>query len=167
MIVCWTMADARGILATGRFRYFDRQIVSMQNHDSLSRRDFNRLTSAALGGLLSGAMLGCQEGGPAPAAEKDLHVCRGLNQCQTAANECAGQGQCATFPHHACGRHHECKGQAGCGATPGENDCKGKGGCAVPLADHAWAGARENFEQRMKGAGKKFGPAPPAEKKSS
>jgi hypothetical protein len=137
----------------------------MRNHDNLSRRDFNRLTSAALGGLLSGTMLGCQEGGPAPAAGKDLHVCRGLNQCKTANNECAGQGQCATFPHHACGGHHECKGQAGCGTAPGENSCKNERGCAVPLADHAWAAARERFEQRMKAAGKKFGSAPTAEKK--
>jgi len=139
----------------------------MERNEPLSRRDFNRLTTAALGGLLGGAVLGCQPPGGAPVAaeDKEKHVCRGLNECKTAANECAGQGQCSTVEAHACGSHHECKGQAGCGATPGENDCKGKGGCAVPLAEHAWGTARENFEKRMKAAGKKFGPAPAEKKK--
>ena len=138
----------------------------MDHKDELSRRDFNRLTTAALGGLLTGAVLGCQPsgGGPAPAVEKDKHVCRGLNECKAAGHECAGQGQCSTVAAHSCSRHNDCKGQGGCGATPGENDCKGKGGCAVPLAEHAWGTARENFEKRMKAAGKKFGSAPEAKK---
>jgi len=157
--ICWTRASGSGILTW--YYILNRHLgIWMRIHNSVSRRDFNRLTAAALGGLLSGSMLGCQDGGSAPAAEKDLHVCRGLNQCKTATNECAGQGQCATFPHHACGGHHECKGQAGCGATPGENSCKSERGCAVPLADHAWGTARERFEARMKAAGKNFGPAP-------
>jgi hypothetical protein len=61
---------------------------------------------------------------------------------------------------HGCSSQNDCRGQGGCGEKPGENDCKGHGGCAVPLADHAWKTARENFEKRMKAAGKKFGPAP-------
>lgn len=142
----------------------------MEPNDSFSRRDFNRLTSAALGGLLSGAVLGCTPAGNggagAPVAGKeknDKHVCRGLNECKTAANACAGQGQCSTVAAHGCAGHNECKGEGGCGATPGENDCKGKGGCGVPL-EHAWKTARENFEKRMKAASKTFGKAPEKQK---
>ena len=146
----------------------------MESNNPLSRRDFNRLTTAALGGLLTGAALGCSEGngagGQTAAKEgekKDKHVCRGLNECKTAANACAGQADCSTVAAHHCGSSNECKGQGGCGAKPGENDCKGKGGCAVPLADHAWGTARENFEKRMKAAGKTVGKAPEKKKEKS
>ena len=128
----------------------------------LNRRDLNRLALAALGGLASGALIGC---GPAastpppdsdkPAPDKntpkdqpaaadtprllqDPHVCRGINTCKNKGkketmNECAGQGHCATVKSHSCQGMNDCKGQGGCGDNPGENECKGKGGCAVPL----------------------------------
>ena len=127
----------------------------------LNRRDVTRLALAALGGLVSGALIGC---GPAastgkPAGDKpaaatsrqgqaggrgdaallqDPHVCRGINTCKGkgkkgTTNECAGQGNCATVKAHSCQGMNDCKGQGGCGEHPGENDCKGKGGCAVPL----------------------------------
>jgi hypothetical protein len=138
----------------------------MDSGRELSRRDFHRLSAAALGGLASGALVGCQrDSSPAganvtAATDKDAHVCGGLNQCKATGHACAGQGQCATVAAHVCAAKNSCKGQGGCGAAPGENACKGEGGCAVPLADHAWKTARENFEKRMKTAGKPFGPAP-------
>lgn len=165
----------------------------------LSRRDFNRLSMAAFGGVVAGTFAGCADEGadPAPAsapapdagaapdgsdttategeeagepaAEEtasllmgEKHVCRGLNQCKSDANACAGQGTCATFAAHECGTHNECKGQGGCGDKPGENACKGMGKCAVPLKEHAWGKARANFEAAMTAAGKEAGPAPAA-----
>ena len=150
-----------------------------------NRREFHRLTLAAMGGLVTGSLAGCKptspEGGSTtgsatpPAADatvageesrwmKEPHVCRGLNTCKnlgtTKDNACAGQGACASVASHLCGGQNECKGQGGCGEKPGENSCKGKGYCAVPLPDHAWGTARQNYEAAMKLAGKEFGTAP-------
>lgn len=145
----------------------------MENNPGLNRRDFQRLTMAALGGLMAGA--GVPSGDAAAADDKpkslleEPHVCRGLNTCKgkggcggiAKKNECAGMGGCATAKKHDCGGQNDCKGQGGCGANPGENACKTKGSCAVPL-EHAgaWDRARKHFEEAMKKAGKKFGPAP-------
>ena len=115
------------------------------DHPELNRRDFNRLTMAALGGVVAGTVAGCGEepkkpastgttpGGsgvaatpPSKADGKEVadvkgepHACRGLNACKGQGaegnNECAGQGDCATASWH-----HGCSGQ---------NDCKGQGGC--------------------------------------
>ena len=134
----------------------------------LSRRDFNKLTVAAFGGVLLGTTL------TGRAADKDdhdpkllleePHVCRGLNTCKGNGkgkdNACAGQGNCATAEKHSCKGENACKGQSGCGEYPGQNSCKGKGGCEVPLAEKKWAKARKAFEKQMTKAGKKFGEAP-------
>ena len=149
----------------------------------LNRRDFTKLTMAALGGIVAGTAAGCAKeeapsssaGATTPpagdAADPAQHimlsgknVCRGLNICKNhkgGNNECAGQGACHTVAQHDCGGSHECKGQAGCGDTPGTNTCKTEGGCAVPLMEHAWDKARADFEKAMTAAGKKFGDPPP------
>jgi hypothetical protein len=156
----------------------------MMNDPTLSRRDLNRLTFAALGGLVTGALAGCG-GGPTTkdkAADKkdkddktadatprllqDPHVCRGINTCKNkgkkgTTNECAGRAHCATVAAHDCNGMNACKGQGGCGEHPGENECKGKGGCEVPLSDKTWPKARKRFEELMTKAGKQFGDAPP------
>lgn len=114
---------------------------------SLNRRDFTRLSMAALGGAISGASLGC--GGSEPAtppptdqsasdapitsadapsaastdtqmAKADVHACRGLNACK-------GQGA---------GGENACAGQGACATTAahtcaGQNACKGLGGCGA------------------------------------
>ena len=134
--------------------------------DNLSRRDFHKLTSAALGGLAAGSILGCSSGAKeAKAAATDLHACRGLNACKEKGadgkNACAGQGTCATV-HHSCAGKNDCKGQGGCGDTPGANDCKTKGGCEVPMAGDMWSRARAKFEERMKQENKQIGAAPAA-----
>ncbi|MCE9605802.1 MAG: hypothetical protein K8U03_12980 [Planctomycetia bacterium] len=150
----------------------------------LDRRQFNQLLGAAFGGLVTGSAVGCSEpkaSGSAPAevaadAPKDdktapkteAHACRGLNACKGQAvdkkNGCAGQGTCANVKHHTCGGQNDCKNLGGCGKTAGANECKGQGGCAVPMHAGAWETARKHFEERMKKAGKKFGPAPAAPK---
>jgi hypothetical protein len=138
--------------------------------DFLSRRDFNRLSMAALGGAVAGALIGGCKGKEAQPPGGDAlllsepHVCRGLNTCKgTGAgggNNCAGMGNCATAKAHACAGQNDCKGQSGCGEHPGQNACKGMGKCAVPLSDKAWANARRDFELAMRNAGKQFGAAP-------
>lgn len=152
----------------------------------LSRRNFNKLATAAFGGMVTGTLIGCgkkekddekdgqedgandgsgaSEGDGKPTATADVHVCRGLNACRGKGaggdNACAGQGACATAEKHECAGMNACKNQGGCGETPGENACKGKGECAVPLSDKAWANARARFEERMKAADKPFGEPP-------
>lgn len=148
----------------------------------LTRRDFGKLSVAALGGVMAGATLtGCggdgkdgttpktdakdKKGASGPTGEK--HACRGLNACKGQGaggdNACAGQGACATAEKHGCHGKNACKGQGGCGANAAVNECKGKGGCAVPMTDKAmWEKARANFEAKMKEAGKEVGAAPAA-----
>jgi hypothetical protein len=136
--------------------------------DKLNRRDFSKLTMAALGGIVAGVSVGRvnlaagAEGGSLLLGGKN--VCRGLNHAcahhKGGKNKCAGMGSCATAKAHGCSGKNDCKGQGGCGEKPGENACKGKGDCSVPLSDDGWKKARANFEAAMQAAGKKFGPAP-------
>jgi len=157
---------------------------------SASRRQFNQLALAALGGALTGSVLGCSGGKQQKALDSksadgtdksaasetaktydenlllvgDPHVCRGLNQCKnqgkTHMNECAGQGACATAEKHGCDGLNTCKGQGGCGEHPGQNQCKGQGACAVTLKADTWKKARTKFEELMAAKNKKVGPAP-------
>jgi len=160
----------------------------------LNRRDFNRLTIAAFGGVVAGTVAGCggEEKPAAPAAPParnvaanpadkpqgaevavasgEPHACRGLNSCKdqgaSGKNECAGKGECATKAwEHSCSGQNNCKGQGGCGDNPTQNECKEKGGCHVPLMASVWDKARKHFEDKMKDAGKEVGAAPPAKKK--
>jgi hypothetical protein len=139
---------------------------------NLKRRDFHKLTAAAIGGLLAGS------GSLAVAEEEkeakiqvdpalllaEPHVCKGLNNCKGKGkggqNGCAGQGACASAKDHSCGGDNDCKGMGGCGGYPGQNTCKGKGHCAVPLKKETWAMARKQMEHLMKDMGKKLGAAP-------
>lgn len=143
------------------------------NASNLGRRDFHRLSLAALGGALAGATLGgCKskdekkaevESGAHPLLSEP-HVCRGLNTCEGkgagGGNKCAGTGKCATAKSHSCHGMNDCKGQGGCGATAGTNACAGKGGCAVPLKAEAWAKVRPAFEEAAKTIDMKVGAAP-------
>ncbi len=135
----------------------------------MNRRDFARLASAALSGLLVGSAVAQEKKDPKKEPKKnpllsDKHVCKGLNACKGKGkggkNDCAGMGACATAKAHTCGEMNECRGQGGCGAKPGENECKGMGACHVPLEKKAWDKARKRFEELMKKDDKKFGPAP-------
>ncbi len=138
-------------------------------NDNVNRRDFTKLTVAAMGGMVAGSLVGCgngkseseQPGGPHPAlaAFGDVHVCKGLNSCEGKGkggkNKCAGQSECATTPNapHACGGKNACKNQGGCGDTVASNPTKDKTGCAVPLSKDSWENAYKKFEAAMKEAG--------------
>jgi hypothetical protein len=147
------------------------------NDNDLSRRQFQKLAMAALGGLMAGSTVACAadekkddktEDKPKDEKKEPLlqepHVCRGLNTCKGLGkggkNDCAGTSDCATAKTHTCGGENTCRGLGGCGDNPGENKCKGMGKCHVPLEDKAWAKARKRFEEVMKKADKKFGDAP-------
>jgi hypothetical protein len=153
------------------------------NSKPLDRRQFQQLLGAALGGLATGASIGCngdKDGGSTAggtptatatgtadvAAKANVHACRGLNECKgqgaDGKNACAGQGACATTKHHSCGGMNECKNLGGCGPKAGANECKGQGSCQVPMHTGAWETARKHFEERMKGKGNTVGPAPAA-----
>ena len=114
---------------------------------NLNRRDFNKLTAAALGGMVAGTLAGCagdtggdppptdatsaedslnetlpEDGEETPADEGEkvaLHACRGLNACK-------GKGA---------GGDNACAGQGICATTKhecaGNNACKGLGGCGA------------------------------------
>ena len=145
-----------------------------EDRPAMTRRDLHKLTAAALGGLAAGALAGCRSepaatpqggsGDTTVAANPDVHLCRGLNDCKGkgkgGANECRGQGACATAKEHGCGGQNECKGLGGCGATAGENDCKGQGGCHVPLMEDAWTKLRTKVETEWKAKELEFGDAP-------
>ena len=140
------------------------------SEQKVTRRDFSKLAVAAAGGMMavSGTALAAE------AAKKkkkafpvdpalllsDPNVCKGLNSCGAKGkgeHSCAGQGSCATAGAHSCHGNNKCKGQGGCGGYPGQNTCKEQGQCAVPLSKKSWALARKQYEQLMKGTGKKFG----------
>lgn len=148
-----------------------------------NRRDFHKLSAAALGGMIAAGAIGCggekkpaDNGGEAPPADSAgagegtstvaKHACRGMNECKGQGlggeNDCAGTSKCATIEHHACGGQNECKGQGGCGKTPGANECAGKGGCHIPMTGGMWDKAREMFEEKMKEKGVELKPAPEA-----
>ena len=135
----------------------------------LDRRDFHKLTAAAMGGLAAGAMLGCQPGpagapGGQTARGSEIHLCRGLNECKGQGkggdNACRGQGECATAKEASCGGNNECKGLGGCGDTVGANECKGQGGCHIPLMEGAWTKLRTKKEAEWKGKNLEFSAAP-------
>jgi hypothetical protein len=141
----------------------------------MDRRDFHKLTTAALGGLAAGSVLSCSKnnvpgpaapaGGEATLAKADVHLCRGLNDCKglgkDGKNDCRGQGTCATAKEHTCGGQNECKGLGGCGEEVGANDCKTKGGCHVPLMEDAWVTLRKKKEGEWSEKKLEVGPAPP------
>jgi hypothetical protein len=135
----------------------------------LDRRDFHKLTAAALSGLAAGSVLGCggdSDSAPTGVAQSEVHLCRGLNECMGKGkggdNKCRGQGACATAKEHACGGQNECKLLGGCGESVGANDCKGKGGCHVPLMDNAWQTLRK--KKQAEWAAKKLEAAEPPAK---
>lgn len=138
--------------------------------NELDRRDFNRLTAAALGGLAAG-LAGCtskpaadKAAGDTTIAKADVHLCRGLNDCKgqgkDGKNDCRGLGTCATAKEHSCGGQNECKGLGGCGETAGANECKTHGGCHVPLMESAWDTIRKRKEGEWKEKKLDFGPPP-------
>jgi hypothetical protein len=122
--------------------------IDMQRKDrqsELSRRDFHRLATAAIGGLLAGTVVGCGDtdradkpttksgptatpAGPTASTSNTptatvaataiaQHACRGLNECKSQGKD----------------QKNTCAGQGNCYTVKhecaGQNDCKNEGGC--------------------------------------
>jgi hypothetical protein len=123
------------------------QESSAMSSPDLNRRDFHRLTIAAMGGVLAGSAAGCFEN-PRPDAQKpptdkpsdekpvgaadsatrgdenakpegEPHACSGLNACKN-------QGASAK---NDCAGQGDCATKAWYHSCGGQNDCKGQGGC--------------------------------------
>ncbi len=92
----------------------------MKSND-LSRREFAKLTAAALGGVVAGAatvrISAAAEGETLGPLTEGKNVCRGLNPAcgghKGGDNKCAGQGSCHTANKHTCHGGNDCKGQGG------------------------------------------------------
>jgi hypothetical protein len=101
----------------------------------MDRRDFTKAMGAVVAGMAAGTRVFAEEKKvektPAKAEARDLHICKGMNDCK-------GKGGCASdAAKHSCKGKNQCKGLGGCAVSAngcaGKNDCKGKGGCAVPV----------------------------------
>jgi len=121
--------------------------------ENVSRRDFHKLSAAALGGLIAGAALGCSDEGAKPAktaarpesgsatphlpadagktAVKETVAKDGAVAATTVAlNACRGLNECKGL-----GKSHknDCAGKGDCFTVKhdcaGKNDCKYQGGC--------------------------------------
>jgi len=113
----------------------------------LNRRDFNRLTLAAFGGMVTGSMTGCQpksEPAPKTDAEAGNETEKGHDDHdhEHAEGEEAAKGDkdvsLLMKEPHVCRGLNTCKGtHAGA-----KNDCAGMGACAS-VAEHACAGQNE------------------------
>lgn len=125
----------------------------------MDRRQFTKLTAAALGGMVAGTMVGCGGGddkkGKAPGGDNkgsgakgtdpkggdevaandwtgDTHVCRGLNACMNKG--ASGDNACAGQGKCATAKAHSCHE---------DNDCKYQGGCGESVGQNACKGKGE------------------------
>jgi len=119
-----------------------------------SRRDFNRLSAAAFGGMMAGTMIGCQpaaddgDSGPANGGPADGGPADGGpaddgsgGRSDDAGDAGGGDDESASADVHVCRGLNACSGESnGCAGTSqcataaahtcgGQNACKGQGGC--------------------------------------
>lgn len=124
----------------------------------IQRRDFNKMLLAAVGGVITGATVGCGGGekkgdgknGGGKDVKSDAHICKGQNGCEKKGNcksgdkgckglnTCKKNGGCASKEWaHECAGKNKCAGQGGCKGgdkgCAGKNTCSTKGGCQVPV----------------------------------
>lgn len=135
----------------------------------LSRRDFNRLTAAAFGGVVAGTFAGCANEGtdtaptsdPAPADGSGTTEPEGSGTTSTEGeggepaageetasllmgdkNVCRGLNICKG---HGAGGENACAGTGACATIAahecaGNNECKGQGGCGAKPGENACKG---------------------------
>ncbi|MDB5387736.1 MAG: hypothetical protein JWM11_3382 [Planctomycetaceae bacterium] len=101
----------------------------------LNRRDFHRLSMAAMGGLIAGAAAGCQNEQPAKSADAGKSKDASTAKSEPSKAEPAKTEVAAAIPEkHTCRGLNTCKGLGG-GTTAGKNACAGQGECAT-VAEH-------------------------------
>lgn len=111
----------------------------------LNRRDFHRLSMAAMGGLVAGTAIGCHE--EKKATQPDPAKTAPKSEATTDAGKPDGtktEGTAvadAKAEKHLCRGLNSCKGQGG-GASAGKNECAGQGECAT-VAEHTCGGMND------------------------
>jgi hypothetical protein len=153
-MICYSVRAARASGVFAESIYIDQKTAFLRiegakmSSSDLNRRDFHRLSMAAMGGLMAGVAAGCQNEQPAAKSavtektndatdakaespksdnpqvaesKSEKHTCRGLNTCK-------GLGGGAAAGKNACAGQGECATVAehSCGDM---NECKGQGGC--------------------------------------
>ncbi|QDV53157.1 hypothetical protein [Gimesia fumaroli] len=108
----------------------------------INRRDFNRLTIAAFGGMVAGSMTGCQK--PAPPAPKTPATDAEAGSSTKDEHDHDHAGDADKDVSLLMKEPHVCRGLNTCKGTYAgvENDCAGLGACAT-VAEHACAGSNE------------------------
>lgn len=108
--------------------------------NELNRRDFHRLSMAAMGGVMAGSLAGCESKPlPPPAAPHPAKTLPPTATATTDSKDVAATGEKQEW--HLCRGLNECKGKGG-GATAGKNDCAGLGDCAT-VKEHTCGGENE------------------------
>lgn len=101
---------------------------------AVNRRDFNKLSMSALGGLMAGTVAGCGKKPEEPAAQPAPPAeAGGDTDTETEEDEDGSEGVAQNpllSEPHVCRGLNTCKGK---GAT-GENACAGQGACATAEA---------------------------------
>jgi hypothetical protein len=132
----------------------------------LSRRDFNRLTAAAFGGVVAGTFAGCANDAP-PASDpppeqpdgSSLTAPEGSGTTSTEGAEPAAGEETASLlmgdknvcrglnicKGHGAGGENACAGTGACATIAahecaGNNECKGQGGCGAKPGENACKG---------------------------
>jgi hypothetical protein len=106
------------------------------SREEVSRRDFHRLSTAALCGLIAGTTFGCaQEGnGHAPKSAGSVDTSPAhATTATTASKSTAGKATVTVVALHACRGLNECKGLG----KSAKNDCAGQGDCYTVKHDCA------------------------------
>lgn len=113
----------------------------------LNRRDFHRLSMAAFGGVLAGAVAGCDSSPPAPPKPPAGGTATPPAAAGAGAADAAAGGADAALADsvaavgvekHVCRGLNACKNQG----AKGENACAGQGACAT-VESHSCAGLNE------------------------
>jgi hypothetical protein len=106
---------------------------------SLDRRDFHKLSLAALSGLVAGTT-GCNTGSAPPTAPSPTAVSPGTpaDNAGATATAMTAEEQLMVDDKHVCRGLNTCKGLG----RSKENECAGQGTCAS-IADHACGAASE------------------------
>jgi hypothetical protein len=121
--------------------------------DGLNRRDFHKLSAAALGGMIAGAVIGCGDGGSTSGNKasnsSSPNAPKGTETANTALSDSAKADSpksgtkevvavAATVGMHACRGLNECKQQG----KDKKNSCAGQGNCYT-VAKHDCGGQNE------------------------
>jgi hypothetical protein len=143
--------------------------------DGLARRDFHKLTLAALGGVIAGASVGCDGGNaPKPGAPKpkeetsaaprasetpgtDVALSDAEKLIIDEPHTCRGLNSCKNLGRS---KENACAGQGTCAsiadaACAGNNECKGQGGCGETAGMNSCKGEGGCHIPLMDGAWKK------------